>query len=1704
MKFRFKRVISLSLTAVMLAASVFSASVPSAANEAENAQFAFDSIDEIKDSFYSYYAPNGYVIEAVDESGNALYRECDPSLTWQVSNGVLKRYGSGEYAAGSGRTSAASLYFKEKYENFVVEYDYRIGGLSGYRWAGVGFGAENIGGHYVTDGYYAFVEKEGTIRLFNEKSSAPLIYSETHSDFQSAATSQNQWIHICVSVVNSVLTVSYTYDDANGEPVTVSTSSSLTGYEGGYVYISSYTQGMTFKNLTVSEYKFVSSANYSQYYSAKSGTPFSEALPESLTVQFTDGSIGTLPVVWQSEDFDPDTDGMYKITGSLDVGDSAVILPQDMAIEAYLEVYSFDPEYVSAYYFDDISDLRENFVCYTYQSGYSFGAVDEEGNSAKVQTDPETSWTVDSENFVFERYGKGDYEGSGGTKGASLLYFKEQYTDFELSVDYRFSSADYNSSWRWMGIGFGADEYGDCYQTDSYFAVVEKEGTVRLHMKSEDGTKLSRINTGANDVYGEQVSENPESYTSLWHTMTVRVSNGYCYISYDNGTVYSQSIPVNVTGYIYLFSNTQHMQFKNLKVARFLTGDSEDTIEVWSAEYDVESYNASAVSDIQKGSNSFTFSTCVNGSAMPVSVSFPKEGGVRITGEKAGFFEPEAYNNISYEEVSGGIDIKSSGETVKFRYSDSSWQIITQKDGENSLTLSSEDIYFGYRDGALSRIKYQFPINSGESFYGLGERYNAVNQNGYTVTLWNHDPTYHVGGETGDKTDSYANVPVLHSTNGYTLFFNSTCYAEADIGYSDASLYSFDFNGDIFDIYVWNGEPLENMQDYAAVTGTAWIPEKWAFSYWAGSSGTPYRNQETNTADEEYTVAALHSIIDGYKSMGITPAALYGEGDYINYSASTFKFLEESGIRALSWNRCSTGYKNMSSKLSVPLYELPLVKVLSEPFKYYANSTYAYIDYSNPLSVELVKALYQDKVNSGLHGLMIDMGEYLAEDTTFYNGKNGDEMHNLYSYYYAKSMNEGIGALLGDDFILFERSGCAGSWKYSTLFGGDQAAKWYGLRQQVNALLTASSSGFSVWGGDIGGLHGRPTDELYMRWVQFAAFSPLMREHGNTATDSMPWTYSASAQQNFKDYYNLREVLLDHIYSGALKSGSTGIPMTVTLAMAYPEDDELKAIDDEYIFCENMLVAPVLSEGVTSRQVQLPSGTWYDLWSGQKLSGGTSVIAEAAADTIPVYVKSGTVTPLNVSDELSLKASGDRKTLLITPPEGDTEASVLTSADTKLNYSLRKTSDTAFTLTKEAADGYDTLIIYGFKATSVNADGTELTSDEFYVSGENTVVLLPENAMLIELYSEGVLIANNITEIAPENIEELSSFVTYSAPGGSLVEEYDENGESVFKRVNTADIWSVPYKGVIERQSILGYTSSGSRRGASALYFDGSYTDFEIEFSYNYNNTPGSWRWISVGFGAQNLGDSYYDSGYLALLEQEGTLKLLGDPKDRSITTYRLSDTVQEGYPDTQKWYTYRLRVTGDTATLRFGDTAFSCTMTDYNGGRIYLHCFTNDIMFKDIKITDLSAEGGSSSDRFEVAVSKAFSGGSISLSKTNAFAGQKVSFTVTPDSGFVTGAVTVTGFSGESLEKTALSLNADGSYWFVMPSYPVVLNAECYLPYDTNNDGTVDVRDLIRIKRYLAASTLLISLNSADTDSSGLVDAEDVSGIAKRLLLLN
>jgi len=218
-------------------------------------------------------------------------------------------------------------------------------------------------------------------------------------------------------------------------------------------------------------------------------------------------------------------------------------------------------------------------------------------------------------------------------------------------------------------------------------------------------------------------------------------------------------------------------------------------------------------------------------------------------------------------------------------------------------------------------------------------------------------------------------------------------------------------------------------------------------------------------------------------------------------------------------------------------------------------------------------------------------------------------------------------------FIL-TRSAWAGQQRNGAVsWSGDIQGTWDVLRKQIPAGLNFSLSGIPYWNTDIGGFFGGKTSdpkyaELFTRWFQFGAFCPLFRVHGSGAGKEM-WQWDAATDAILVKYDRLRYRLLPYIYSTAWQVTHAHDTLLRPLVMDFRADATAAGVSDEYLFGRAILVNPVTTPGATSRQVYLPGGRdWYDFWTGRRTAGGQTVNAAAPIDTLPLYVKAGSVLPL--------------------------------------------------------------------------------------------------------------------------------------------------------------------------------------------------------------------------------------------------------------------------------------------------------------------------------------------------------------------------------------------------------------------------------------------------------------------------------------------
>jgi alpha-glucosidase (family GH31 glycosyl hydrolase) len=237
------------------------------------------------------------------------------------------------------------------------------------------------------------------------------------------------------------------------------------------------------------------------------------------------------------------------------------------------------------------------------------------------------------------------------------------------------------------------------------------------------------------------------------------------------------------------------------------------------------------------------------------------------------------------------------------------------------------------------------------------------------------------------------------------------------------------------------------------------------------------------------------------------------------------------------------------------------------------------------------------------------------------------------------------------------RNGYAGMARYGAfLWSGDVYSTWETLKTHVPVAVNTGLSGIPYWGTDIGGFV--PTadfvGELYVRWFQFGAFCPLFRAHGRTWHLRLPWgwntgdlgpneiqnytggaanppeseLHNAQVEPICKRYLELRYRLMPYLYSAVRETTRTGLPIVRALWLHYPDDPAAVARGDEYLWGRDLLVAPVVEKGATSRRLYLPRGSWFDFWTGERTDGGREIDRPVDLATTPLYVRAGAIVPM--------------------------------------------------------------------------------------------------------------------------------------------------------------------------------------------------------------------------------------------------------------------------------------------------------------------------------------------------------------------------------------------------------------------------------------------------------------------------------------------
>jgi alpha-glucosidase len=284
-------------------------------------------------------------------------------------------------------------------------------------------------------------------------------------------------------------------------------------------------------------------------------------------------------------------------------------------------------------------------------------------------------------------------------------------------------------------------------------------------------------------------------------------------------------------------------------------------------------------------------------------------------------------------------------------------------------------------------------------------------------------------------------------------------------------------------------------------------------------------------------------------------------------------------------------------------------------------------DLTNPAARDYVKGFLSKMVKDvGIDGWMADFGEWVPIDSVPGDGSDPISSHNRYPVEWHRLSREVMESERpSGDWAVFSRSGWNGDPGASQItWVGDQEATWSatdGLPTVVPALLNLGLSAAPFATLDIGGFSGGPrTKELFMRWTELGAFTPIMRTHeGNLKSENWQWDGDAETTLHFARFARIHAVLGPELETLAGEAVQSSMPMIRHLMLEFPDDPPSRDVSDEFLLGPSLLVAPITSEGATEREVYLPPGSWFHVWTGKQYAGAQSVLVSAPIGSPPVF-----------------------------------------------------------------------------------------------------------------------------------------------------------------------------------------------------------------------------------------------------------------------------------------------------------------------------------------------------------------------------------------------------------------------------------------------------------------------------------------------------
>lgn len=632
--------------------------------------------------------------------------------------------------------------------------------------------------------------------------------------------------------------------------------------------------------------------------------------------------------------------------------------------------------------------------------------------------------------------------------------------------------------------------------------------------------------------------------------------------------------------------------------------------------------NGSSASELKLGSyKSFEIinnSLIVDYANTWIKITPVKSGIIRIQSGAVGTGPQETKSYAVINHGSGRSVIKCDETDDVLKLSLSSLKLIIHKNSGQMEFLDSKGrlLTSTTADSPLTRndkgVSMSFVSPQDECFYGFGLQFHSLNQRGKTRIIKTNADT------PVDNGKAHAVTPFFISSKGYGIFADDTGYSEFHMASINPDEYSFQLMNDSLDCYfIYGPESRDVVQQYTWLTGRAYLPPKWGLGFWYRMHHEWNADKTKEIADkfrEEKIPCDVIGLEPGWQTHAYSCSYVWNKGNFPDPPAYV-DWMSERGFRLNLWEHA---YVHPTS----PIYdELKSAGVVADKPVWEGLVP----DFTLPEARRIFTKFHEtEHVNLGVSGYKLDEcdgsddtgGWFFPDDTKFPGGLDGSKMHNLLGFLYQQTMHEMFDHRNERTYLLV-RANFAGAQRYASCIYSD----YYGLDQYIRACVNSGFSGV-LWCPEV---RQTGSDEEFIRRCQVMFFSPMAMINA-WADGVTPWEKGSEIESIFKRYAELRMRLIPYIYTAFKEARDTGIPLIRALVMDYPDDLKAADVDNQFMFGDSLMVAPIISGA--SRQVYLPEGNWIDYWTGEAYKGGLSIEYKAPLERLPIFVKEGSIIPM--------------------------------------------------------------------------------------------------------------------------------------------------------------------------------------------------------------------------------------------------------------------------------------------------------------------------------------------------------------------------------------------------------------------------------------------------------------------------------------------